>query len=172
MTTLAVSFVKNLMFLLLFLPLLSNAQIQAKLEDKNIITSTVLQESTEVLMGEIKMSLGGQLITSGLGPCSALAVVYDGRILLGHVGPIDTNEKIVSALNNFTKDVQDLSLVKVYVLPGWTMSTLTTNIIFGALMDANLIKRAVFFNSMPNPFDTFGINENGPIYIKSDRQPR
>ncbi len=172
MTTLAVSFVRNHFCFLLFLPLLSNAQIQAKLEDKDIFRSTVLQQSTEVGMGEIKMSLGGQLITSGLGPCSALAVVYDGRILLGHVSPKDTDEKIVSALNDFTKDIQDLSLVKVYVLPGWTMSTLTTNKIFGSLMDANLIKQAIFFNSIPNPFDKFGINENGPIYIKSDRQLR
>jgi hypothetical protein len=171
-TTLRGLHIRKLIFSLLFFPIFGNAQTEAKLDDKNIFTTMILQESTEVRMEEIKESLGGQLITSGLGPCSALAVLYDGKILLGHISPADKNEKIVTALNEFTKDIKELSQVKVYVLPGWTHSGLTLNKIFGALIDANLIKQTVFFESVLNPFDTFGINKSGPIYFKSDRQPR
>lgn len=164
--------IRNLIFSLLFVPLFGNAQIQAQLGDTKIFTDIVLADSIEVRMSEIKVSSSGQLVTSGLGPCSALAVLYNGKMLLTHVSPADKSEKIVSALNEFIKDVQDLRQVKVYVLPGWEMSTMTLNIIFESLMDANLIKHAVFFERILNPFDTFGINENGPIYLKSERKPR
>lgn len=163
--------IRNILFSLLIIPSFGNAQIQAQLGDKKIFTDIVLADSIEVRISEIKVSSSGQLVTSSLGPCSALAVLYNGKMLLSHVSPADKSERIVSALNEFTKDVQDLRQVKVYVLPGWTMSTLSLSIIFGSLIDANLINHAVFFESILNPFDTFGINESGPIYIKSERTP-
>ncbi len=162
---------RNLIFLTLLFPNLCFSQIQGVVEDERFFTKTILSESVEVRIGEIKIGTEGQLITSGLGPCSALAMRYGNKFLLTHVSPADEEIKIVSAINEFIKDIENLDRVEVYVLPGWEMSTLTSSRIFGVLMDTGLIKQAIFFERIANPFDTFGINKHGPIYIKSERRP-
>ncbi len=125
------------------------------------------REKIFVKQGDIVIAdRGFELTTAGLATCSAIAISFGEKILLGHIDAQESQSAlIVTKIKELFGDTHPES-VEILVLGGAWDNTWSLHRIRVALEDLGLSNKIRYLSDVGSIHKTFGVGSNGTFLLK------